>query len=140
MSAKYFIDTNILVYAHDKSDRKKRETSQQIIFDGMKKENVIVSTQVFSEFFVTVTQKIREPLSVDLAKKELLLLSHFQMVEIDLSMILEAIDLKTEHRISYWDGLIICAAKYGECSHILSEDMQHGQSFGNLTVINPYIN
>ena len=74
MRDKYFIDTNILVYANDSSDKDKQRKAKKIVLDGIREESIAVSTQVLSEFLVTVTRKIKVTLSPEVAKKEIQLL------------------------------------------------------------------
>lgn len=138
MTGRYFLDTNILVYAHDKTDPQRRKRAQKIIFDGIRNDNLVLSTQVLSEFYVTVTQKIKKPLPANVAKKEINLLRSAEIVEINLPMIVAAIDLHIKNKISYWDGLIIASAQAGLCTHILTEDLNDAQKFGKLTIMNPF--
>ena len=69
MPAKVFLDTNILVYAHDGGDRDKQKKSQSLIFECLRTHSGVISAQVLSEYFVTVTQKIKEKISLERAKK-----------------------------------------------------------------------
>jgi predicted nucleic acid-binding protein len=71
MSAEYFIDTSILVYANDRSDAVKQEKAKRLVLDGLADETMALSAQVLSEFFVTVTRKIRVPLPESEAEKEI---------------------------------------------------------------------
>ncbi len=138
MKDKVFIDTNILVYANDKSDNYRHEKSKQLIFDGIQKENAVISTQVLSEFFVTVTQKIKTKLSAGAARKEILLFNYLEIIEIDYSCIVHAIDISINNQLSYWDSLIIAAAQKAGCSILYTEDLNAGQKFDRLIVSNPF--
>ena len=138
MSDKFFIDSNILVYAHDTENLEKQQQAQAVIFEGIRSENAVISTQVLSEFYVSITQKIKSPLSILKAKEEIKYLSILEIVEIDISMILLAIDLQHKWRISYWDGLIICAAEQARCKALISEDFNDQQTYGHIIVKNPF--
>ncbi|RKX95991.1 MAG: PIN domain nuclease [Spirochaetes bacterium] len=139
MNDRYFIDTNIIVYAHDNTYPDKQLKAQEIIFNGMRKNNGVISAQVLSEFFVTVTKKNKQNYSVPAAKHEILLLSHLQVVDIDYDMIIRAIDFKGLYHLSYWDSLILSAAERSDCSTLFSEDLNHGQNYNEIKCINPFL-
>jgi predicted nucleic acid-binding protein len=138
MKDKFFIDTNILVYANDKSARKKQERAKQILFDGIINEDIVISTQVLSEFYVTVTKKIETKLSAGIAKKEILLLKTIEIVEIDIHLVLQGIDISIKYNLSFWDALIIASAQKAKCNFIYSEDLNPGQIIDTVVVKNPF--
>jgi predicted nucleic acid-binding protein len=138
MRDKYFIDTNILVYANDNSEIEKNSISREIIINGIKNENAVISTQVLSEFYVTVTKKIKKTLAPFQARKEIELLRSLELVELTINLILKAIDISEKYKLSYWDSLIIVAAINAKCSIIYSEDLSSGQKFESVKIINPY--
>lgn len=138
MKDKYFIDTNILVYANDRSEKAKHDQAKKILVDGIENENITLSTQVLSEFFVTVTRKIKVKLPENIAKKEILLLNAIEIVEIDFKMVIQAIDISKKIGLSYWDSLIIAAAQKAKCCILYSEDLNPGQTINGITIINPF--
>ena len=138
MSDKIFLDTNVLVYAHDSSEPDKKDKSQKLIFDGLRAKTVVISTQVLSEFFVTITQKVKHPLTVARARNEIELLSHLETVEIDVDLVIHAIDLKQRWMVNYWDALILAASERAGCHVVYSEDMSDRQTYGKLIVHNPF--
>lgn len=138
MNDKYFIDSNILIYAHDSSEKVKQRISQKLIFEGILKEKMVISAQVLSEFFVITTKKITKPLPVSIVKKEIELLRALQVVEIDTDLILLAIDLSQKYKLSYWDSLIISAAKRSNCTILYTEDLNAGQEIDSIKIINPF--
>jgi predicted nucleic acid-binding protein len=137
MNDKIFIDTNILVYAHDTSNRLKRKRAQEILFKGIQEENIVISTQVICELFVTLTKKLG--MTVANARKEVSLLNYTLIIEITYPMILESIDLHRSQKISFWDALIIVAGNTSECNILYSEDLNHGQRVNGLKIINPFL-
>lgn len=139
MSARFFIDTNIWVYAHDKQDPVKQQIAQKIILNGLEREEMVLSTQVVHEFFVTITRKIKEPLAHARTKQEVEYLKQAEIIENDLEMSFQAMDFCHKNRISFWDALIIVAAQSAECEILYSEDMQHGRKHAHLTIINPFL-
>ncbi len=139
MKDKFFIDTNIIVYANDSSDKNKQLKAKQLILDGIRSGKIVVSTQVLSEFYFVSTQKLKIKLSSEIAKKELQLLSEVEIIEIDYNLILNAIDIANEYKLSYWDALIIAAARRAGATILYSEDMNHGQMIQAMKIINPFL-
>jgi predicted nucleic acid-binding protein len=95
-----------------------------------------VSTQVLQEYFVAVTRKLAVDVAV--ARRKVELFARYHVVVIDLDDILSAIDLHRLHQLSFWDALVVRAARQGGCSVLYSEDLQHGRSIDGLTVLNPF--
>jgi len=139
MNGKYFIDTNVIVYAHDVEHPQKRMHAQEIIFTRMRSHTAVISAQVLSEFFVTITKKIEQTYSVPAARHELMLLSHLDVVEIDYDLAIRAVSIQVKYQISYWDGMILAAAERSECDTLYSEDLAHGQKYAGIHCINPFI-
>ena len=139
MSDKYFIDSNILVYAHDSAEQIKSGIARKIMLDGILNENIVLSTQVLIEFYVTVTLKIKKKLSPDIAQKEITLLKCLRIIEIDIDIILDAIKIQKNNKLSYWDSLIIASAKRSGAGIIYSEDLNPGQVIDSIKIINPFM-
>lgn len=135
----FFIDSNILIYAHDSSEKEKQDISKKLIFDGISNDNMVLSAQVLNEFFVITTKKIKKTLPVKIAGREIELLRTLTIVDIDIDLILQAIDLSQKHKLSYWDSLIISAAKRSNCTIIYTEDLNSGQKIESISIINPFI-
>ena len=138
MKDKYFIDTNILVYANDRSEKQKQKRAQEIIFDGIAKENIVISSQVLSEFYVTVTKKIKTKLKAEVARKQIELLKIIDVIAIDLHLVIHAVHISEKHKLSYWDALIIAAAQKAKCNVLYTEDLNPGQMIDGVTILNPF--
>jgi predicted nucleic acid-binding protein len=138
MSDKVFLDTNVLVYAYDRHDISKHQRAQSIVQELTKAKEAVISAQVLGEFFVTVTRKIKSPLRVDEAATIVHVLGSVRFVETDRALIDSAIELHLRYQISYWDGLIIAAAERAGCGKVFSEDLSHGQQYGNVVIENPF--
>lgn len=138
MNNRFFIDTNIIVYAHDNNYPDKQLKAQEIIFKGMRENSAVISAQVLSEFFVTVTKQVKQNFSAAAAKHEIMLLSYLQVVDIDFDLVIRAVGIKELYRLSYWDSLILAAAERSECSILYSEDLSYGQKYGDIECINPF--
>jgi predicted nucleic acid-binding protein len=138
MSAKAFLDTNILVYAYDRHDPRKQERAQELLTNGIMQENLSLSVQVLGEFFNVVTRHIPQPMLVDDAREIIRSISIVPVQEIDLTMVNRAIETHNTYQVSYWDSLIISAAERTGCAILLSEDLSDGQTYHNITVRNPF--
>ena len=136
---KVFFDTNILVYAHDSASPKKQATSRALLFHSLREGTGVISPQVLSEFFVTVTQKVAQPLTEERARKEIVLLSTIASIDLDATLVIRAIEMKKRWQLSYWDALILAAAERADCNVVYSEDLSDGQTYGQVRVINPYM-
>jgi len=138
MNDKIFIDTNILVYAHDRSSGKKYEISKTIVEKLWVGRNGVLSTQVLQEFFYIVTKKIISPLSISKAKEIVEKLLYWQIVVNDGQIILQAIDLCKKYKYSFWDSLIIQSAISAKANLLLTEDLQSGQIIEGVKILNPF--
>ena len=136
MSGRFFLDTNILVYADDLDAGEKQERAREILQDALISNSGVVSTQVLQEFFVITTRKLGVEASI--ARRKVELLSRLDLVLVRLDLILGAIDLHRLNRISFWDALIVkCAAAAG-CSRLITEELHHGQVIDGVQVENPF--
>ena len=138
MSDRHFLDTNILVYAYDKSEPEKQERAQNLLTDGIEQEHSVLSVQVLGEFFNVVTHHIPQPMTSSEALEIIVMLSILPVQEIDLTMVKRAIDTHETYQISYWDALIVSAAERAGCNRIISEDFSDGQTYQNILVCNPF--
>ncbi|MBC2593795.1 PIN domain-containing protein [Ruficoccus amylovorans] len=136
MIAECLLDTNILVYAVDASPENR--TKQRIARDLIGRVDFGTSAQVMQEFYVTVTRKLETPLPPEDALAFLDKLSIFASVPTDYGLISEAIRNSVKYQVSYWDAAVIAAAERLKAHTLYSEDLNHGQQYGSVTVINPF--
>lgn len=136
---RFFVDTNLLVYAYDSSAGKKWKASSQILSLLWQHRTGILSTQVLQEFFVSLTQKARNPIPPEAAREIVSDLLHWPMVVNDGKNILRAIDFQVKYHFSFWDSLIVQAAVTSGSQYLLSEDLQHGQVIESVTILNPFL-
>jgi predicted nucleic acid-binding protein len=132
-----FLDTNILVYAEDQSEQVKRKLAVQLILEHKRQRTGVVSLQVLQEFFTTVTRKLK--LDIGIARYKVEFHSRFTVGEPTVADILAAIDIHRIHGFSYWDALILRMAKQTGCRVLLTEDLQHGQVFEGVRIVNPFL-
>ena len=133
-----FVDTNILIYAYDKSAAQKREIARRRITELWESGQGVLSTQVLLEFFVTATRKIDKPLPINVARGIVSDLLHWQVIVNDGEDILNGIDLQVKHSLSFRDAMIVQAAIKGKCTTLLSEDLAHDQTIAGVTIRNPF--
>lgn len=133
-----FFDTNILVYAYDSHFPDKQQKAQNIILSAVREGIGVLSTQVLGEFFMVVTKKINQPLSVRDARDIIKYMGRMKVQEIDVLIVERALDTLEQYNISYWDALIIAAAERAKCKRILSEDLNAGQIYHGIEITNPF--
>lgn len=134
----YFLDTNILVYAFDRSAGYKHSLASQLVEACWENENGCTSIQVLQEFFVTVTRKIAAPLQDSVAKQIVADLAQWRLHSPEAGDLLQAIDLQQNYQLAFWDAQVIQSATSLGCKQLLSEDLNHGQLYGGVKVINPF--
>jgi len=136
MSARSFFDTNVLVYADDKAAPAKQRRSVDLVAEHRRAGTGVVSLQVLQEYFVTVSRKLH--VDPGIARRKVELLAEFDVVTPEVSDILAAIDLHRLHGFSFWDALVLRAAKQAGCSVLFSENMQDAREIDGLQIINPF--
>ena len=139
MSAKCFVDTNILMYAHDTAAGEKHERARALVEGLWQARTGVVSTQVLQELIFNLRRKAAKPLDPAAAREVVVDYLAWHVVVNSGESILHALDLEQQHRISFWDALIVHAAEVSGSSVLYSEDLSHGQRYGAVTVVNPLI-
>ena len=136
------IDSNILIYAYDKSESIKNTIAEKILEDiFINKKNAAVSTQNLSEFFVNITSKIEKPIPIAEAWhiiQEIISMSNVETFTIEKQTILNAINLSTQFNIHYWDALIVSVMHENNINTIITENENDFKKVSWLTVINPF--
>lgn len=133
-----FVDTNILVYAHDRSAGEKQAQAAQLINQLWADKTGCISVQVLQEFYVTVTRKVTCPLDSVTAAKIVEQLSYWQTFSPTSRDVLGAIQLQQQHQLSFWDALIVWSAVQLGCQTLWSEDLNAAQIFNGTQVLNPF--
>jgi predicted nucleic acid-binding protein len=136
MSARSFLDTNILVYTDDKAAPAKQRRALELVAEHRRAGTGVLSLQVLQEYFVTVTRKLRVDAAV--ARRKIELLSEFEVLTPDVADVLAAIDLHRLHGFSFWDALVVRAAKQSGCTVLLSEDLQDTRTIDGVQIVNPF--
>lgn len=138
MSDRAFLDTNILVYLFDADAPVKQRTVRELIAHHAALGQLILSTQVLQEFYVSVTRKLATPLDLDTALNAVRDLASWPVVQIDTHLIILAITRSRTARLSFWDALIVEAAIAGGATHLYTEDLQDGQMLEGMQIANPF--
>lgn len=138
MSDAVFVDTNILVYARDASESEKQSLAAHCIAALWREQRARTSMQVLSEYYVTVTRKLKPGMPADDAWDDVQNLLAWDPQKTDRELLLAAREIERRYRMSWWDSLIIAAAQLQQCSTLLTEDMQDGMLFGSVVVNNPF--
>ena len=137
MTAPSFVDTNVLLYAGAKApeDAAKRQQARQLLAQP----GLVFSAQVLQEFYSAAVSKQRLQLTHEDAVAALEALAAFPIWPVTRELVLEAIAAKQRFQISYWDAAILTAAKQMGCSTLYSEDLNAGQDYDGVRVINPFV-
>src|ERR1700756_823051 len=137
MSDKTFIDTNVLIYAHDIDAKAKHEIAKAVLRDLWRERTGVLSMQVLQEFYVNVTRKIASPLPKDVAR---LVVNSYSIwcMETTPVEIAAAFRIEDESRIGFWDALIVASAAKSGTVRILSEDLNAQQIIAGIRIENPF--
>ena len=133
-----FLDTNVLVYAFDEGEPKKREVARRLVDEHLIEGDGMLSVQVLREFY-SATRKPTHPLPIEKAVEAVGYLATFSPIAEDARMVIGAARRSRELMLSFWDALIVEAALRGGADRILTEDLQHGQRIESLAIENPFV-
>jgi predicted nucleic acid-binding protein len=137
MSDKYFVDTNILMYAHDKAAGEKHERAKALVEELWRDRTGVVSTQVLQELAVNLRRKTSNPLDTKATREVVADYLTWQVVVNAGESVLEALDVEARYRVSFWDALVLQAAQASGAAILYSEDLSDGQTYGGVRVLNP---
>jgi predicted nucleic acid-binding protein len=138
MSAKTFVDTNILIYAHDVDQGQKHLTARDILIELMQDRSGVLSPQVLQEFYVNVTRKIAKPLSKR-AAREIVADYSVWCIDTTAAEVAEAFRIEDAAKVSFWDALILASAVKAGAEVLLSEDLSSGQKMAGVRIQNPFV-
>ena len=138
MSDRCFVDTNVLVYAHDRSAGLKHKRAQSLVEGLWNSVAGVLSTQVLQELCVSVRRKASHPLSLEETSRLIEDYSRWEVVLNTPDSILAALTIEARYKVSFWDALILQAAESAGVEIVYSEDLATGQSYGTVRVLNPF--
>ena len=137
MSGETFVDTNVLIYAHDVDAGRKHEIAATLLRELWSERTGVLSAQVLQEFYVNVTRKIATPVSRPIARKFVSTYTSW-CIEPLLADIEMAFRIEEQSQIGFWDALILAAASRSGAVRLLSEDLNYGQSIAGVLIENPF--
>jgi predicted nucleic acid-binding protein len=133
-----FVDTNVLVYAFDKSHSPKKRVAQRLMVELMDQDRLRVSTQILQELFVTLTRKVSRCCSSAEALAVLEDLAAWPLVTVDYAAIRAAVGLAGQAKLSFWDALVVVAAARSGAAVLYTEDLNNGQEILGVRISNPF--
>lgn len=136
MAGKAFLDTNVLVYAVDAADPRKRATARKVLDE--RAADLVISAQVLSEFYVVATRRLETPMSEKDAAAAVDELGRLPTVVTDGELVRDGIAISREAKLSFWDGLVVAAARVAGCESVLTEDLGAGSTIAGVRVENPF--
>jgi len=139
MSANVFVDTNVLVYFRDTSKPDKQIAAAEWLSYLWQTGTGRLSIQVITEFYAVVTKKLTPGLEPASAREDILDLLPWKPLGLTEDIIVQAWNFQDQYQLSWWDSLIVAAAKIQQCAYLISEDFQHNQVFQGLRVIYPFL-
>lgn len=137
MNAAEFLDTNVLVYAYDRSDPRKQSVAQALVHRALDGE-IAASSQVLGEFVTTLLHKFATPVKSEDLTVLLDTLGSIYLVPLDRDVILRAVKAHERYGLHFYDGLIVATAERGGCNRIWSEDLNASQEYFGIRVENPF--
>lgn len=138
MTANIFVDTNVLVYSRDASKPEKQSQAAEWMNYLWNAGRGCLSMQVVSEYYSVVTSKLKPGMELSIAREDIEDLLAWQPLPLTSELTQEAWLVQDQFRLSWWDSLIVSAARVQNCTYLLSEDFQHAQDFHGVRVINPF--
>jgi len=133
---RYFVDTNVLLYAYDRFDSVKRAQAQKWLALLWEHAACAVSWQVLQEFYSNAVRKFSVP--PDAARSLVRFMAEWNLPGVTIRLVERAWHWNDQAQVTFWEGLIIAAAELSDCRFLLSEDFQAGRKFGSVTIVNPF--
>jgi len=138
MNARTFVDTNVLIYAHDADAGRKHEIAKDLLLELWAERSGILSMQVLQEFYVNVTRKIRTPLPRSSARGVVNAYAPWCVESVTAADLNSAFRIEGDARIGFWDALVVAVAARSGATRLLSEDLNSGQKIAGLLIENPF--
>jgi predicted nucleic acid-binding protein len=137
MPGKYFVDTNILLYAHDRSAGLKHERARHVVEGLWTSGQGVLSTQVLQELCINLRRKVARALPVEEVRRLIQDYGSWEIVVNTPASVLQALEIEVRYQMSFWDALILQAAESSGTTLLYSEDLAEGQTYGAVQVVNP---
>ena len=139
MTARAFVDSSILIYAHDPAAGSRHAQAADKLKDLWRTRTGCLSTQVLQEFYVTVTRKIPTPVSAGVAREAVRHYAAWVRNPLTPATVIRASELSEAWQLSFWDALILAAAEQDDATELITEDLNHGQVIAGIRIVNPFL-
>lgn len=140
MSARFFLDTNVLIYSLDRENAGKRRVAQELVTQALEESKGVISYQVVQEFLSVAFRKFQTRMKPEDAERYLQgVLEPLCAVFAGIPLYHQALDIARRWKYGFYDALIIASALEAGCSILYSEDLQNGQKIGKLKIVNPFL-
>ena len=139
MTARAFVDSNILIYAYDTAAGSRHAQAADKLKDLWRTRTGCLSTQVLQEFYVTITRRIPTPASAPVAREAVRRYAAWVRNPLTPATLLRASEMSEAWQVSFWDGLILAAAEQDDAAELLTEDLNHGQVIAGIRIVNPFL-
>jgi predicted nucleic acid-binding protein len=133
-----FVDTSVLIYAEDRDAKSKHDVAKELVLELWDSRDGVLSVQVLQEFYVNVTRKLKKPLAAARALEIVEQYLAWTIIENSGKLLVDAVRLQQKAQLSFWDALVVQAAIDGGCDRLYSVDLNAGQRFGPVLVVNPF--
>jgi predicted nucleic acid-binding protein len=133
-----FVDTNVLLYAHDAGETVKQPIARALLEELWADRSGVLSTQVLQEFYVVATRKFDPPMSRSAARELVVLYSTWSVVQVDVELIVDATALEERASLSFWDALVVEAARRAGATRLVTEDLQGGRRIAGILIEDPF--
>jgi predicted nucleic acid-binding protein len=133
-----FVDTNVLAYAYDRSEAAKQPVARALLEALWRDRAGVLSTQVLQELYVVATRKFDPPMPCAAAREIVVVYASWPVVQVDVPLVLAASELEERHTLSFWDALVVEAARRAGATRLVTEDLQAGRRIGGVAVENPF--
>jgi predicted nucleic acid-binding protein len=138
MNAPIFVDTNVLVYARDATEPRRQSLAADWLLRLWTEHLGRTSVQVLSEYYVTVARKLKPGLKADEAWDDVRAFLAWEPQEIDRELLSRAREVEKRHALSWWDSMVVAAAQLQDCRLLLTEDLQDGRVYDDVTICSPF--
>jgi predicted nucleic acid-binding protein len=138
MSDRAFVDTNVLTYLFDASEPTKRARAERLLIEETAVSELVISTQVLQELYVSLTRGKDPIASPAVAQQAVEAAAHYTVIQVDVGLVQAGVRLCQSARLSFWDALIVSAASAAGCSRLLTEDLNDGQTIEGVRIENPF--
>jgi predicted nucleic acid-binding protein len=139
MADKFFVDTNILIYAHDRSAGIKHQRARHAIERLWTAGQGVLSTQILQELCINLRHKLARPLPVEEVRRLIQDYLSWEIVANSPEAVLQALEIEVRYKISFWDAMVLQAAEQSGAAILYSEGLAAGQSYGPVQVMNPLL-